>query len=300
MEAKDNKKPCFCPHGNAVHHEHRWEELDRYPKATGATANSFVWCALFFALLAIASIVGIHRCGWWFATGLVYSVLGICTTMRDAVKRCCEKPMERHVIWKTMRCSICNLGKEEEVGSVVWRCVCCEKQTGNAAPDCDAPKHDAKDSGFLRNTGELTIRIPVLKRPTLAELQAKYPGIGIASIERDCSPMEKVTMNLATVLRIGETAAINGAEYERRLASCLNDSLGFQQLEWLVEHQDEFPVFMALLGKIYVDGPGIVVTDANGSRRSPYLSEGGRRWKLRWHWIGYDFSGGGRIASSRK
>ncbi len=153
---------------------------------------------------------------------------------------------------------------------------------------------------FLRNTGEFTVTIPALPRPTKKQLQAKYPGIGIASIERDCSPTEALTMNLATVLRIGETAAINGAEYERRLASRLNDSLGFQQLEWLVEHQDEFPVFMALLGKIYVDGPGIVVTDANGYRHIPYLSGDGQRWKLYWHWIGSDFGGDGRIASSRK
>ncbi|MBI2604427.1 MAG: hypothetical protein HYW56_02685 [Candidatus Harrisonbacteria bacterium] len=154
---------------------------------------------------------------------------------------------------------------------------------------------------FLRNTGELTIRIPALPRPTLAQLQAKYPWI--ASIERDCSPTVKVTMNLATVLRADEMDKkqyINGEEYERRLASCLNDLLGFQHLTWLVEHQDESPAFNALLGKIYVDGPGIVVADANGIRRVPYLHQDGPRWKLRWHWLGFVFYSLGRVGSSRK
>ena len=39
---------------------------------------------------------------------------------------------------------------------------------------------------FLRNTAELVIRIPALKRPTLAQLQAKYSWI--KKIERDTSP----------------------------------------------------------------------------------------------------------------
>ncbi|MBI3114338.1 MAG: hypothetical protein HYZ07_00060 [Candidatus Harrisonbacteria bacterium] len=161
----------------------------------------------------------------------------------------------------------------------------------------------AQTGDFLRNTGELTIRVPALLRPTLSELKAKYPAMNIVSIERDTSPTEEVTMNLSTVLRsdeMGKKQYINGTEYERRLASCLADLHGFQQLEWLVEHQDESPVFTALLGKIYVDGPGIVVADANGIRRVPYLHQDGPRWKLRWHWLGFVFYSLGRVGSSRK
>ncbi|MBI2604348.1 MAG: hypothetical protein HYW56_02280, partial [Candidatus Harrisonbacteria bacterium] len=90
----------------------------------------------------------------------------------------------------------------------------------------------AQTGDFLRNTGELTIRVPALLRPTLNELKTKYPAVGIVSIERDTSPTGEVTMNLATVLRSDEMDKeqyINGEEYERRLASRLDDLLGFQQ-----------------------------------------------------------------------
>lgn len=155
---------------------------------------------------------------------------------------------------------------------------------------------------FLRSTGEFTVTIPALPRPTLRRLQVKYPSMNIASIERDCSPTEVVTMNLATVLSPNEmklVARCGGAEYERRLASCLNDLHGLQQLEWLVDHQDEHPAFKALLGKIYVDGPAIVVY-ACGSRCVPVLGSGGWRWRLLWLSLGSDFCSDGRVASSRK
>lgn len=151
---------------------------------------------------------------------------------------------------------------------------------------------------FLRNTGEFTVQILALPRPTLEQLRAKHSWI--KSIERDTSPTGPVTMNLATVLRPEETRSINGAEYEHRLTPHLNDLLGFQQLEWLVEHQDENPVFKVLLGKIYVDGPGLVVTDAHDYRHIPYLRQGGQRWELRWYYLGNGFGGHGRVASSGK
>lgn len=154
-------------------------------------------------------------------------------------------------------------------------------------------------TGYLRTTGEFTVQIPALPRPTLEQLQAKHSLF--KSIERDTSPSEAITMmNLATILRPGETKAISGAEYEQRLASYLNDLLGFQQLEWLVEHQDEHPSFKALLGKIYVDGPGLVVADANGDRHIPCLNRDGQRWKLCWRCLVNVFHGLGRVASSGK
>jgi hypothetical protein len=150
--------------------------------------------------------------------------------------------------------------------------------------------------GFLRNTGELTVHIPALKRPTLAQLQAKYAWI--KKIERDTSPEGPVTLNLATVLRDAAEGSINGPEYERRIASSLSRLLGYQQLAWLVEHQDEYPAFMALLGKVYVDFSGLVVVDGRGDRYVPYGCRLGKRWDAYWGWLGNYFHRNGRLAVS--
>ena len=96
----------------------------------------------------------------------------------------------------------------------------------------------------FRTMEAVAITIPALARPTLEELQAQYSWI--KSIERDNSPTEAVKLSLATVLRPDETEAISGVEYERRLTSKLDLIFGYQQAKWLVEHQDEFPDFMAL------------------------------------------------------
>ncbi len=146
---------------------------------------------------------------------------------------------------------------------------------------------------------ELTIQIPALPRPTLAELQAKFPGLGIKSIERDTSPVEAVTLKLATVLRTNEES-VGGANYERRIAPKLDIILGFQQAMWLVGHQDEFPAFMALLGKIYIDFSGLVVVTDDDDRHFPYLSQDGTHWRMGWYWIRLGFSRLGRIAVSSK
>ncbi|MBI4086185.1 MAG: hypothetical protein HY433_03030 [Candidatus Liptonbacteria bacterium] len=80
---------------------------------------------------------------------------------------------------------------------------------------------------FFRETGELTIQIPALARPTLAELREKYSWIREENgIERDTSPTEAVTLKLGTVLRPDEER-INGAEYERRLAPRLDLTLSY-------------------------------------------------------------------------
>jgi len=151
---------------------------------------------------------------------------------------------------------------------------------------------------FFRATGELTVQIPALPRPTLEQIQAKYSWI--ASIERDTSPTDPVTLTLGTVLRPEEKGSITGAEYERRLISKLDVALGYQHMEWLLAHQNEFPAFMALLGKIYIDFPGLVVVDDDGSRYVPYCDQGGRRWDAIWGWLGIDFSVFGRVAVSGK
>lgn len=135
---------------------------------------------------------------------------------------------------------------------------------------------------YPRETGELTIQIPALPRPTLKDIQKKYPWV--KSIERDTSPEGPVTLQLATVLRPGENV-IGGTEYERRLAPSQDVSLGYQQWQWLLEHQDEYPVFMALLGKVYIDFPGIVVVHEGGDRGVPYCGQYCTRWRDGWHWL---------------
>jgi hypothetical protein len=160
------------------------------------------------------------------------------------------------------------------------------------------PSTTATANDALRETGELTINIPALPRPTLAELQAKYNWI--RSIERDSSPTEPVTLVLGTVLREDETSAISGPEYERRLQSHHVVLLGFQHRQWLLEHQDEIPALRPLLGTVYIDFPGLVVVDRGGDRSIPYAYQYGERWGDDWRWLVSDFRSHGRVAVSRK
>ena len=152
----------------------------------------------------------------------------------------------------------------------------------------------------IRLTDKFTLQIPALPRPTLAELREKFPWIREEKgIERDTSPTDAVTLRLGTVLCEGEDL-IGGTEYERRLQPKQDILLGYQQAAWLVAHQDEFPAFMALLGKIYIDFPGLVVVRADGSRDVPCLPRGGRRWRLRWVWLEGGVLRSGRVAVSGK
>lgn len=147
---------------------------------------------------------------------------------------------------------------------------------------------------FWRETKDFTVQIPALARPDLAALQAKYDWIN--RIERDDSPTDALTLVLGTVLREGEER-IDGAEYQIRLRGV--PTLGYQQLAWLVEHQDEHPAFMALLGQIYVDGPAIIVVRRDGNRRFADLDRLGRRWYLGWSGTGNGLDRGGRVAARK-
>ncbi len=142
---------------------------------------------------------------------------------------------------------------------------------------------------------KLNISIPALPRPTLKELQAKWPWI--QSIESDRSPEEATTLELDTVLNEGESY-ISGSEYESRIKDI--PVLGYQQGIWLVEHQDEFPEFKKLAGKIYIDLPGLIVPDGDGYRRFPCLNGDGERWGLFWGWVGRGLDSRGRLARSGK
>jgi hypothetical protein len=170
------------------------------------------------------------------------------------------------------------------------------KKSLRAALCPTATKSGAKTifTDLFRETGEVSIQFPALKRPTLEYLQSKYDWI--KSIERDTSTEESVTLSLATVLAAGSTASIGGREYELRIAEHLNSLLGFQHREWLLEHQAECPEFMALLGKVYIDFPGIVVVCRDSDRHIPYCNRNGSRWGGNWNWLSDDFLVNGRIA----
>ncbi|MBI3589536.1 MAG: hypothetical protein HY093_03975 [Candidatus Liptonbacteria bacterium] len=152
-------------------------------------------------------------------------------------------------------------------------------------------------SDFFLNTNEPSIPIPALPRLSLAEIQTKFPWV--KSIERDTSPTEAGTLNLATILRPDENQ-VAGAEYERRIAPNFNSLYGLQQGLWLVDHQDEHPAFKALLGKIYINLSGLVVVSGGGLRGVFYLGRGGKRWGVSWHWLSLGFLRHGRLARSGK
>lgn len=146
---------------------------------------------------------------------------------------------------------------------------------------------------FWRTLEDLHIRIPALKRPTLCDLRKRFDWI--KKIESDASPTYALTLQIGTVLRSDEDSVV-GMEYERR-CGLREGWLGYQQAVWLVDHQDEFPILMAILGKVYVDFPGLVVVRADGDHKFPCLKRNGGRWYLYWDWAGGGLGRDGRVAS---
>jgi hypothetical protein len=161
-------------------------------------------------------------------------------------------------------------------------------------PPAIKPASEMIFTDLFRDTGELSIQLPALSRPTLEELQSKYDWV--VRIERDTSTEEAVTLSLVTVLAAGSTASISGKEYELRIAGHHNSLLGFQHRQWLLAHQDEFPELKALLGKRYIDFPGLVVVNRGGDRSVPCCGRSGSRWDDYWVWLGVEFGVSGRIA----
>ncbi|MEK7507851.1 MAG: hypothetical protein AAB602_02080 [Patescibacteria group bacterium] len=147
---------------------------------------------------------------------------------------------------------------------------------------------------FFLDTGELSIQIPALPRPTLEELQKDRSNI--KSIKRDTSTTEPTILKLYTVLRPTENS-INGTEYERRILVRQNSLLGFQHRNWVRDHQDEHPALKELFGKVYIDFPALIAVGGDGDRRYPFLVSVGGRWLGRWDWIDYGFHRDGRVAS---
>lgn len=157
---------------------------------------------------------------------------------------------------------------------------------------------------FRFTDDEVVIEIPALKRPTPEEIQAIHgPN---ATIERDDSTEAAVTMRLATVRKSTEPS-IDGPTYERRILKLRTEGrlLGFQHRRWFFANVDLLPepaksAVKALLGKVYIDFPAIVVVDEDGSRCIPYADYDGKQWYGAWGGIGYDFDSYGRFAVSSK
>jgi hypothetical protein len=148
----------------------------------------------------------------------------------------------------------------------------------------------------------MTLSIPVLNRPTLKEIQKEWSYI--KSIESDSSTEKAVEIEFVSVLKEGESY-ITGSEYEARLKARTDVILGFQHRKWLIDNQENPVVKEALEalrkeGVWYIDFPGLVVVDEDGSRCVPCAGRDGKRWGGSWSKLAYDFRGNGRFAVSSK
>ncbi len=57
---------------------------------------------------------------------------------------------------------------------------------------------------------------------------------------------------------------------------------------------------MALLGKVHIDFPGIVVIYEDGCRDVPYCHQSDARWLSHWRWLGTGFGSNVRAAVAGK
>lgn len=162
---------------------------------------------------------------------------------------------------------------------------------------------------YIRDTGEITLEIPALPRPTLEELKVidrpeityfpKHPPV-INMIASDTSPVEAVTFKLGSALAPGEEF-IDDEDVDFRIGPNRDKLLGFQHAIWLVQHQDELPGLMALASKpINFKFPGIMTRKKeNGIRSYPFLRRRWRgkqiRWTVCWGWHEYILSCPGNL-----
>ena len=166
-----------------------------------------------------------------------------------------------------------------------------------------AKSQSASGDCSFRETGEVRINIPAFPHPTLTELQEKFSWV--TSIESDTSPTEAVTLTLGTLLCPDEER-ITAEEYWYRRVS-LSGILGYQQLQWLVDHQNEYPGLKGSLKRIlFIHGSSLVVVAGKDPehlfRHFPELERDKKKnsWYMGWHFLGDGLSKRGRIAISRK
>ena len=134
---------------------------------------------------------------------------------------------------------------------------------------------------FLMKTDwDFSLSVPALPRPAISELQEKWPWV--RRIAYDVSPVTPVRFRLATVLWPGESN-VDGPEYRRRIGfSESGKLLGYQQLLWLFENQERFPVLLSFFGDVSIDAPGLVVVGEDGEENSPYFHKRNGRWYVGW------------------
>ena len=150
---------------------------------------------------------------------------------------------------------------------------------------------------FILDTNELSILIPALPRPTLKELQKINKEI--VKIEQDKSPTEPVTLKLVTVL-CDDKCDWRTADEDRqqRFASIQFTLLGYQQLKWLIENQDEYPDLKKFyIENINIEFRGLTALTHIGSQIFPCSCAGMLRLGITWRAID-DLHVGNRIAVS--
>jgi hypothetical protein len=156
---------------------------------------------------------------------------------------------------------------------------------------------DALDGRFttthlLRETPELAVEIPALRRPTLQQIQKGYPWM--ASIERDNSSEGSVKLRLTAFMHAAPR--IDGPELERCIALETLSLLGYQHREWLLKRQRRNPALLAMFGVASVKFPGIVIVDDLGRRIIPCCRNRGGQWIRRWEPLDEGLELDGRLA----
>lgn len=151
-------------------------------------------------------------------------------------------------------------------------------------------------ASLFRETGEFSIELPGLSRPTLAWIQARWSWF--RSIKSDVSPEGPVILVPGTFLSSSERW-IDGKEYEKRRKPHLAACLGLQHAVWLKENRERFPELTAFLRKLYLYFPGIVAVHEDGGQFFPCLRGPGERLFLDWGWPDDGLDSHVRVASSK-
>ena len=159
---------------------------------------------------------------------------------------------------------------------------------------------------FRLTDDDLVIPMPALKHPALPQIQKDWDYVD--RIECDDSPEEAFQLHLSTVLKNTEPR-IDGPTYERRILTLRKAGRfpGLQHRQWLVKNQDNAEAIpdpkaraalKALLWKVHIVCPGLVVVGRDGRRYVPCAGSDGGRWYDVWNDLDSGFNDFGRIAVS--
>lgn len=145
-----------------------------------------------------------------------------------------------------------------------------------------------KQNGSFRITEDLGIRIPALPKAGVRRLwieERDETNMYDELKEEGKVPEGAVTLVLGTVLS-PEEEFITSQQLEGRMHKFTwpfhKPLLSYQHALWLVEHQTEFPEFMALLGKVYIDFPGVYATYNSVHTHHLRLVQMESKWGCHW------------------